>query len=400
MNILIVTTRLPYPMISGAKIRAFHILKALAERHRVTLISFYGSRDEEKHFGVYDSLGVKLVPLLNPAIDRQVGLKDLFHSLSSGLPLTVSKYRHEMMTKAIAENITSADVLHCEHMHMAQYLFDIHGKPKVLDAHNVETQIAERYCNCEANPLKKLILALNCRAMRSFEKKVCADSDLILSVSVEDQQSLASGFGAGCVRLLENGVDVDYFAPVKQNIQDQPKKLVFVGAMDWLPNSDGIKYFVKEIYPIIKNDFPQIKLDVVGKDPPEDVRQLSDIPGIRVTGTVDDVRPYVHDSHLYIVPLRFGGGSRLKILEAFSMGKPVVSTRLGCEGIECENERDLLVADNPVDFAASVVRLLRDEDMGNRLTGSARKLAVDTYSWNVICNKLLGYYDELQSINP
>ena len=396
MNILIVTTRLPYPMISGAKIRAFHILKALAERHKVTLISFYGTEAEEKHFNVYTSLGVKFIPILNPAIDRQVGLKALFHSLSSGLPLTVSKYTHSAMSEAIAENVRTADVIHCEHMHMAEYLLGIHDKPKVLDAHNVETQIAYRYSRCESNMLKKLILSLNYCAMRSYEEKVCAGFDMTLSVSLEDQKVLKNEFGAGCVRLLENGVDVDYFSPVNKNLQDQPKKLVFVGAMDWLPNSDGIKYFVKEILPVIRQDFPGIKLDVVGKDPPLDIRQLSDIDGIRVTGTVDDVRPYVHDSHLYVVPLRFGGGSRLKILEAFSMGKPVVSTSLGCEGIECVNGKDLLVADNPDDFAASVVRLLKDPEICCMLTNNARTLAVNVYSWKVICKKLLNYYDELR----
>lgn len=396
MNILIVTTRLPYPMISGAKIRAFHILKALAERHKVTLISFYGSEDETKDFDIYKTLGVRLIPILNPDIDRQVGLKALSHSLSSGLPLTVSKYIHSAMTEAIAENVRIADVIHCEHVHMAEYLLCIHDKPKVLDAHNVETLIAYRYSRCERSLLKKLVLSLNYRAMRSYEKKVCARFDMTLSVSLEDKQVLESQFGAGCVRLLENGVDVDYFSPVTKHLQDQPKKLVFVGAMDWLPNSDGIKYFVKEVLPIIRQDFPGIKLDVVGKDPPQDILQLSDMDGIRVTGTVDDVRPYVHDSHLYVVPLRFGGGSRLKILEAFSMGKPVVSTSLGCEGIECVNGKDLLVADNPADFAASVVRLLNDPKLCNRLTSNARTLAINTYSWSVICNKLIDYYGELR----
>jgi len=395
MNILIVTTRLPYPMISGAKIRAFHILKALAERHKVTLISFYGSQTEERHFDIYASLGVRLIPILNPTIDRPVGFKALFRSLLSGLPLTVSKYSHFAMAEAIAENSRTADVIHCEHMHMAEYLLGIHGKPNVLDAHNVETQIAYRYSRCESNMLKKLVLFLNYRAMRSYEKKVCAGCDMTLSVSLEDQQVLKSEFGAGCVRLLENGVDVDYFSPVNMNLQDHPKKLVFVGAMDWLPNSDGIKYFVKDIFPIIRQDYPGIKLDVVGKDPPRDIRQLSDIYGIKVTGTVDDVRPYVHDSHIYVVPLRFGGGSRLKILEAFSMGKPVVSTTLGCEGIECVNGKHLLVADNPADFAASVVRLLKDPELCCRLTSNARTLAVNTYSWDVICKKLLNYYGEL-----
>ncbi len=131
MNILIITTRLPYPMVSGAKIRAYHLLRSLAENHKVTLISFYGSTNEEKHFDVYQSLGVKLVPVLNPGIDRQVGLGELCRSLVSGLPLTVSKYLHEGMKNAIADNISSADILHCEHMHMASYLLN-NDKPKVL----------------------------------------------------------------------------------------------------------------------------------------------------------------------------------------------------------------------------------------------------------------------------
>jgi len=396
MNILIITTRLPYPMVSGAKIRAYHLLRSLAENHKVTLISFYGSTNEEKHFDVYQSLGVKLVPVLNPGIDRQVGLGELCRSLVSGLPLTVSKYLHEGMKNAIADNISSADILHCEHMHMASYLLN-NDKPKVLDAHNVETQIAERYSRHETNVLKKLILSLNSQAMRRYEKNVCRAFDLVLSVSPQDQQMLKEEFSARCVMLLENGVDVEYFADGKTSPAAEPKKLVFVGAMDWLPNSDGITYFIKDILPLIRRHFPDIRLDIVGKDPPEDVRQFSDIDGIRVTGTVDDVRPFVYDSHVYVVPLRFGGGSRLKILEAFSLGIPVVSTSLGCEGIECSYGKDLLVADDPADFAASVIRLLKYPETCSNLTTNARKLAVNTYSWKVICQKLLSYYGELET---
>jgi len=397
MNILIITTRLPYPTNNGAKIRAFQIIKALACKHNVTLISYFGSEREADYFEVFSSMGVNLVPILNPAIDRPVGLRELITSLTSGLPLSVGKYNDQRLSEAIAKNVKGQDVIHCEHMHIAHYAFKYMDIPKVLDAHNVETQIAHRMTKCESNLLKKLILSLNSRAMRAYEKKVCSKLDLVLSVSPEDKLTLESDFGSRNVQLLENGVDVGFFHPDMFPGKQNKLKMVFVGAMDWLPNSDGVINFVTDTLPLIRKHNSAIQLDIVGKDPPESVISLGTIEGVRVTGTVDDVRPYIADSRVYVVPLRFGGGTRLKILEAFASGKPVVSTSLGCEGIACCNGEHLLIADTPVDFAASVIRLLQDQVYCSTLTNNARKLAVETYSWDVICAKILIYYEELLS---
>lgn len=396
MKILILSARLPYPHNTGAKIRAFQLMKALALRHEVTLLTFYGDTSEERHFGVFDNMGIKLVPLLNKKIDAAVGLSEVTNSFFSGLPFTVTKYLDKRMSIAFNELFPRYDVIHCEHMHMAQYLTNMPSKVRVLDAHNVEAQIAERLIKIETNPIKRALLSWNHKAMLRYEKNICATFDLTLAVSEQDCACYSKSYHAKNAQVLENGVDLVFFhkAPVESAASN---KLVFVGMMGWMPNSDGVKYFVSEILPLIKNEFPDISVDLVGKDPPDDVVKLSEIPGVRVTGTVDDVRPYVWNALVYIVPLRFGGGTRLKILEAFAMHKPVVSTSLGCEGIACEHGKELIIADHPSEFANAVIKLLRDHTLRSVLSDNAAQLVEKTYGWQSLGEKLLGYYDKLKS---
>lgn len=395
MNILMLTARLPYPANNGAKIRAFQIIKSLAQNHHVTLISYYGSENETRYFDEFDNIGVNLVPIHNPTIDSKVGLRELLTSMTTGLPLTVGKYNDPRMAAAIADNIAGKDVIHCEHMHVAHYAFPYTNITRVVDEHNVESQIAQRLVQHESNPLKKLVLSLNHYAMRRHESRICRTFDMALSVSPQDKELLETGFGAKCVRLIENGVDTGFFHPNASVSKHKSRKLVFVGAMDWLPNSDGIINFVETTLPLIKERYPDIRLDIVGKDPPESVRRLEKVAGIRVTGTVADVRPYAWDSDVFIVPLRFGGGSRLKILEGFSMGIPVVSTTVGCEGIGCKHGREILIADTPDDFADSIVKLFASNSACDQLTGNAQYLVKEFYDWQIICNKLLNYYNRI-----
>ena len=396
MKILILSARLPYPHNTGAKIRAFQLMKALASRHQVTLLTFYGDTSEKVHFRVFDEMGIHLVPILREKIDSSVGLKEVLNGFFSGLPFTVTKYSDNRMSMALKELLPDHDIIHCEHMHMAQYLSAVQGKIRVLDAHNVEAQIAERLVQIEKNKVKKALLSWNSRAMNRYEKNICATFDLTLAVSEQDHTCYSKSYRAKNARVLENGVDLEFFQRAPHEVGEQ-EKLVFVGMMGWMPNSDGVKYFVSEILPLIKREFPGIGVDLVGKDPPEDVVALSAVPGVRVTGTVDDVRPYIWDSQVYIVPLRFGGGTRLKILEAFAMHKSVVSTSLGCEGIACRHEKDLLIADTPADFADAVIKLLRDSSLRTALSDNAAQLVERTYGWRSLGDKLLTYYDELET---
>ncbi|MDK9705922.1 MAG: glycosyltransferase family 4 protein [Desulforhopalus sp.] len=396
MKILILSTRLPYPQDTGAKIRAFQLMRALAEKHEVTLATFYGAEGEEQYFKCITDLGVKLVPILLPRIDNSVGLRDFILGVLFGLPVTVAKYRDRRMRRAIDSLVPEHDVIYCEHMHMAQCVSSGQRKPKVLDAHNVEAQIAERLMNVESHRLKKLLLFWNFRQMLRYEGRITRKFDLILAVSEQDRAFYTDKYRAKNAVVLENGVDLEYFhmAPAEHL---EKLRLVFVGMMGWKPNSDGILYFVTEIFPQIQNEFPSICLDIVGKNPPADVIRLKERPGVRVTGTVDDVRPYVWDAQVYVVPLRFGGGTRLKILEAFAMRKAVVSTTLGCEGIICRHGKELLVADEASDFAEKVICLLRNESLRRELGENAVQLAGSLYGWRRIGEKMLGYFSKLLS---
>jgi polysaccharide biosynthesis protein PslH len=395
MKILILSTRLPYPHNTGAKIRAFQLMKALASRYQVTLLTFYGDAKEEVYFNVFDDIGIKLIPILREKIDASVGIKEIFSGFVSRIPFTVAKYYDSRMSITLKELLDDHDVIHCEHMHMAQYLSKVQDKIMVLDAHNVEAQIAERLVQIETHPVRRALLSWNSKAMYRFEKNICKRFDLILAVSAQDCTYYTQTYRAKNVRILENGVDLEFFQKSPPGMTEQ-LKLVFVGMMGWMPNSDGVKYFVSEILPMIKKEFPFIQFDIVGKDPPEDVLKLSENPGVRVTGTVNDIRPYIWNSQVYIVPLRFGGGTRLKILEAFSMHKPVVSTSLGCEGIECQHEKELLIADTAPKFTDAVIRLLRNPALRAELCGNAAQLVKNTYGWQSLGEKLLQYYDEIE----
>jgi len=395
MKILILSTRLPYPQDSGAKIRAFQLLKALVASHEVTLLTFYGSPEEEEHFAVLGKMGVRVEPILYSRIDAFTGLREIVSSCFSRVPFTVGKYRDRRMTEAVAVLTPKHDVIYCEHMHMAQYLSASDGKLKVLDAHNVEAQIAERLANIETNPLKKLLLVWNYRAMRRYEDEICRMFDLILAVSEQDRVFYRDVYRTPNAVLLENGVDLDYFQKLPERHEERVK-LVFVGTMGWMPNSDGVKFFVAEVLPLIRAAFPEVEVDIVGKNPPADVQRLAEIPGVHVTGTIDDVRPYVWSSQVVVVPLRFGGGTRLKILEAFAMCKPVVSTTLGCEGIGCTHDKDILIADSAEGFARAVIRLLQDARLRERLSGNAFVLVERCYSWLNLGRKLLSYFEDLE----
>jgi glycosyltransferase involved in cell wall biosynthesis len=183
---------------------------------------------------------------------------------------------------------------------------------------------------------------------------------------------------------VQTGVDTGYFAPRSAGRADRHAHLVFTGSMDWLPNEDGMLYFVREILPLIRRDEPDASLSIIGRAPTPAVKRLADEAGIEVTGRVDDVRPHIAAGSVYVVPLRVGGGTRLKIFEAMSMAKAVVSTTVGAEGLPVTSGRNIVIADEPGDFARAVVALIRDADARRRLEQEARRLVVDHYDWSAV----------------
>lgn len=393
MKILFVAARICYPLNTGAKIRAWHLLRALASEHEVTVVSYYGNADEERHFLRFRDLGVRLVPILHPPIDKGPSVRSLARSLTGDTPPTVAKYYSGSMASALRDICREGfDAVHCEHLHVFPMVAGL-GLPVILDAHNVESQIAERIAALERNPAKKALLAWNQRKLLRFEMQAVRDSRLVLAVSGDDRNTFRA-LGAGDnIEVLENGVDVEYFRP-DGTVEDG--SIVFVGSMDWKPNIDGVMYFLDEILPLIRRTHPGVTVNIVGKAPPDPVlRRGREGNGINVTGTVDDVRPYVENAAVCIVPLRFGGGTRLKVLEGFAMGKAVVSTTLGCEGITCRDGEHLLIADGATAFAMAVVSLLESRELRKSIGARARRLAELEYDWRALGMKLAGYYKDL-----
>jgi sugar transferase (PEP-CTERM/EpsH1 system associated) len=395
MKILFLTARIPYPLNTGGKIRAYFLLKALASRHQVTMLTFYGSEAERAYFHEIESLGVKINAVFNPEINRSAGFKEVLFGANTNLPVTALKYRHKEMEATIQLVLTEGyDAIQCESLHLVHYL-DNYSQPfKILDCHNVEAQIAERHAEVEQNLLKKVVLHWNWRKMLAYEMKAVAAMDLVLAVSGNDRQTFARYCIGDKVALLENGVDLSYFT-LQEPISS--RKAVFVGSMDWLPNLEGIKFFIKEILPLVRAILPEFEISIVGKDPPASLLTMaSSDPLLHVTGTVDDVRPYVAAAALFLVPLQFGGGTRLKILEAFAMGRAVISTSLGSEGIDCRDGEHLLIADTPVEFANAVLRLISDRTLQEQLIGNARQLVLSKYDWEAIGRRLLSCYERIK----
>jgi polysaccharide biosynthesis protein PslH len=392
MNILFLAPRLPFPCDTGGKIRTFNILKQIARENHVHLVCFSFEEDDKKYLHEFSQLGVEvsLIPLQDPSVVIKIN-----ETLLNPLPYSIAKYNSIRMRQTIKFilKMKEFDVVHVDHLHMAQYKDCFGNLPCFLDEHNVEYRILERCAKVEKSLVKKLLYQEQARKMKDFERAQVRDFQQVFVCSSDDRELLTQ-LGAEEVNVIPNGVDTEFFdlSDKKDNLEDS---LVFTGSMDWMPNDDGITYFCKEILPLIWEKKNTVKLCVVGKSPSQAVKSLASYDKrVNVTGRVEDVRPYIQSSSIFIVPLRIGGGTRLKILEAMSMRKAVVSTTIGAEGIE-HSPANIALADTPQDFAQAVVNLLNDPLRIIELGEEGRRLVCEKYDWPIVGQKLNDIYNEV-----
>jgi glycosyltransferase involved in cell wall biosynthesis len=265
--------------------------------------------------------------------------------------------------------------------------------PVVLFEHNVEYMIWKRLHEVEKRPWRRALLGLEWRKMRHYEAKACARAGLTVAVSEADRALLATNAPGADIRAIGTGVDTTYFH--LNGAVEAPASLVFTGSMDWYPNEDAILYFIDAILPQLRREVPGLSLAVVGRDPTDRLRAACAAAEVQVTGTVADVRPHVAEAAIYVVPLRIGGGTRLKIFEALAMGKAVVSTRVGAEGLPIVSGQHFLQADSPADFAQAVVALLKDPDRRHALGLAGRRLVEERYSWTQVTRQFEGHCEEV-----
>jgi glycosyltransferase involved in cell wall biosynthesis len=262
---------------------------------------------------------------------------------------------------------------------MANILPQLPSAPTVLFEHNVEYMIWKRLADVEGSQWRRALLTLEWRKMRRYEAAACRRAALTIAVSETDRALLQADAPNARICTIPTGVDTSYFRPDAS--RETASSLVFTGAMDWYPNEDAIIHFIEAILPAIRREIPGTALAVVGRNPGERLRRAAAAVQVEVTGTVDDVRPYMAKAAVYVVPLRVGGGTRLKIFEALAMGKAVVTTTVGAEGLPVTPGEHLLQADDPADFARAVVTLLRDRGLRDKLGVGGRRLVEERYSW-------------------
>ena len=389
MRILCLKTELLHPFDKGGKIRTYHMLKELKRQgHCITYLTLddgAASADARERAVEYCDELISVPHHTRPKFSAGFYV-ELALNLASPLPYFMRKYKSEAMRREIQrlDRRDNFDVLVCDFLQPSVNVPSRVSLPTVLFQHNVEAMIWKRHYEVQSNPLKKLYLRNQWRKSFSYERDACRRFDRVVAVSAEDRERMERDYALSEVADVPTGVDTEFFRP-RGEAERERHNLVFTGSMDWLPNEDAIQYFTKEILPLIRQALPNVTLTVVGRNPYASLVELSKRDSsIIVTGRVEDVRPYMERAAAYIVPIRIGGGTRLKIYEAMAMEKPIVSTTIGAEGLPVRDGEELLLADEPESFAAAVVRVLKQEAFARDLGERAARVVREKFGWDKV----------------
>ncbi len=395
MRILFITEQFPYPLQDGGNLRTYHVLRALASAHDVTLVS-HGPQDQQADFAT-------ILPEVRDihCVAKPILTQRLLHStLRVGLrqfPLFVLKNWSSPLLSTIDRLIASNtfDAIHCNHLDTACYLLRRSWPLKrVFDTHNCLSAMAQQVARETQSSWRRLVYRREARLLERCEREVCQRMDATLVCSPQDALAFEALRIPRPPSVIPNGVDIEYFS-ADPTSATEPGNLVFTGAMNYYPNEQAVIWFCREVMPLLAEHQPTIRFFIVGKHPTAAVRGLHNANSVYVTGAVPDVRGFVRRADLFVVPLRHGSGTRLKILEAFAMGKAVVSTRIGAEGIDAIDNEHLVLGDTPQEFAGQIRRLLADQTLRQQMGGRAQSLVRRDYDWNRIGQMLLDTYADV-----
>ena len=394
MRILWVSPGFLHPTNRGGQIRTFEMLKRLHARHEVHYIGLENPAQPEGLQRAHEyCTRAYPVPLDVPPRRSLKFVVQLVGNFFSSMPLSLSRYCSPAMRDKISELRAAADFdcVICDFLAPAPNFADM--SKVVLFQHNVETMIWRRHVEQARDPLREAYFSSQANRMEEWERRLCRAAARVIAVSKQDAETMRKMFGVDAVS-VPTGVDLDYF----RRPPDTPRTadLVFVGSMDWLPNADGVNYFVREILPLIWMRKPDCTLAIVGRSPSPSMRALAKQDSrIQVTRTVPDVRPWLWGASVSIVPLRIGGGTRLKIYEAMAAGTATVSTSIGAEGLDVSHPANIRLADTPNEFAGQCLSLLEDAAQRRSLANEALHLVTSHFSWDVVT----GEFEKLLAVN-
>jgi glycosyltransferase involved in cell wall biosynthesis len=391
---------LPIPERSGTNIRIMNLIRGLSSKGEdVDLITF---NDKSKVQDDFIELkkhcrNVCLVPWeKNPKL---LQLWPILQRFLQWEPFILKYYEKEGFKKQLGKiaSENNYNIIVIEHSVMAKYFYCLHqnhGAKTVLVMHDIAFSLYQLRYRYERNIFEKMKLLLSMLPFKKWESKMASLFDMVITVSEHDKKLLLSRMHKVDVRVVANGVNTKINQPFSREARRE--NILFIGAMDYEPNVDAILYFCNEIFDLIKKSRPNCNLIIVGRSPTEKIIRLGNRPGIIIAGEVKEVKPFYEKSLVAIVPLRSGGGTRLKILEAMALGTPVVSTSIGCEGLEVKNGENILVADIPSDFSQMVISLITDVALWKCISLKARALVEETYDWEKISS---GYHDILHELD-
>ncbi len=398
MKILLIVDHIPYPPDKGTSIRNYNLLKRIAKEHEVWVVAL--AAPGESGEGVAHLLefckSVETVEIHHSgALEHPLtALRYLF----LGHPIELRHYQSSKMVDKIQELVSRVDfdVIDIVDSYMGLYLEALPSEQRhkvVLTFIDIVSSVYQRISRLEPGLPRKLRTWLYSRMMRKWEPRYAEGFARCIAVSEADRRLLLASNPRLEIDVIPNGIDTKQYQQLP--CPDDKPVLLFVGGMAYRPNIDAVLHFCQDVYPRIKDSLSNIEVWIVGHTPPSEIRALDDGQNIHVTGSVEDVRPYYERSTVSIVPLRAGGGTRLKILESMALGRPVVSTSIGCEGLDVADGENIFVADTPEEFARKVLHLLENESHRKRMIEKGRELVVNRYDWDIIAQSLVRSYLEV-----
>ena len=399
MRVLYISVAYPLPANNGAKMRLWSLLRAIrAAGHEVTLACFAEPGEVAGTEGELRAVCVEsdIVPLSYTRLSAGGDYWKRLRAIFSSSPFTIDRFRSSEMRVRLEQRVRdrSFDVIVCDNVFSAINLPAHAAAPVVMNSQNVEYVILSRYVQHERNPFKALYARWEASKLRRFETAMYRRAALAMACSNVDTGLIRSLCPGIRTAVAQNVVDVSEYAV---NAEEEPLTLVYQGGMDWFPNRDALEYFVGAIFPRVQREVPGVRLIAAGRNPAPQFRaRFADVSALEFTGTLPDLRPVIAKAAVCVVPLRIGSGTRLKILEAGAMGKAMVSTTVGAEGLDFVPGKEILIADDPAEFARNVVELLRDPARRKAMGDAARRRVLQDYDLTALVRSIAAAFQGLQ----
>jgi glycosyltransferase involved in cell wall biosynthesis len=403
-RILVLSQCLPFPPHSGVTKRTYHILQELQREFDVTLVAF-SRRDHQPNAAALARaaavLGGELSEVMKPVrigseYSLAVKLRNHLRSVLSRKPYIFYEYGDRRFGQELKQAVGRVQpaMIHLDSLDVYRWLPSLPVLPTACTHHNLESDLLRVQADHFPNSVVRSYMKHQADLVEQVERRLCPLFNVNVMTSEVDAERMATLAPGARTAVIPNGVDIDFFRP------GSPEHVVrgrvaFLGPTYMFPNRDAVDFFLAEAWPLVRQRCPESSFHLIGKNSTDEKTRFESQPGVTCNGHVPDIRPHFAEAAVSIVPIRVGGGTRLKILDSWSMGKAVVSTSVGCEGLETVDGRNILIRDDPTEFAAAVVQVLRDHKLRDRLGYEARKTAEERYAWRAVGRKLVGLYKEL-----